>query len=70
MDGIRVCGKCNSTIIDEELTKHRCPREPYVLKGNVLWAKWYDGKWYKYILPDLPHQNQHTKGTHQDSTMQ
>ena len=50
MDGIIVCKKCNATIIVGE-QKKRKHTDPYMIEGDVLWVRRYDGKWYKHDLP-------------------
>jgi hypothetical protein len=56
-DGIRICSKCRATMIDEELPKHRCT-STYRLKGDVLWVRWHDSKWYRHELSPTNYNNQ------------
>ncbi len=49
MNGIIVCPKCRATLIQEDHPNHECT-PTYRIEGNILWVRWYDGKWHKCNL--------------------
>lgn len=55
-------------MIDEEAKMHR-HSSTYRLNGNILWVRWFDGNWYKHILPS-PEMKRPRKSPEDDNTTQ